>query len=240
MLAWRTMVSHSVCLQLQQLGVRLHEAQWTARNSLGGFSISFFWPALERNQSSKKQQKMRRKMNKKSAAAKQVPTQCATIEKKSSDTDAVKDKPGSNTSPIVAHQPSDSTPVVVPSSPTSSKSQLSPVSPSSSPNLLKCLDVTYERREQGPGVSYKTKDGKEEWTPVVRKKRKARKRCESSESDSDGSKVDVSCSRLVRYEERDETPGLTVFRRGPATWIPIKAAKPKPIATRTRSKTLNI
>ena len=32
----------------------------------------------------------------------------------------------------------------------------------------------------------------------------------SSESDSDGRKVDVSCSRLVRYEVCDETPGLTV------------------------------
>ena len=58
-------------------------------------------------------------------------------------------------------------------------------------------------------------------------------------SDSDGSEVDVSCSRLVRYEERDKTPGLTIFRRGPATWIPIKAAKVEPIAARTRSKTLN-
>ena len=59
------------------------------------------------------------------------------------------------------------------------------------------------------------------------------------ESDSDGSKVDVSCSRLVRYEVRDETPGLAVFRRGPATWIPIKAVAVKPeepIASRTRSK----
>jgi hypothetical protein len=60
-----------------------------------------------------------------------------------------------------------------------------------------------------------------------------------SDSDSDGSEVDVSCSRLVRYEERDQMPGLTVFRRGPATWIPIKAAKIEPIAARTRSKTLN-
>ena len=87
-------------------------------------------------------------------------------------------------------------------------------------------------------MSYKTRDGREEWTPVVRKKRKARRR-ESTENDSDGSEVDVSCSRLVRYEERDDTPGLTVFRRGPATSIPIKAAKPEPIAARTRSKTLN-
>ena len=51
--------------------------------------------------------------------------------------------------------------------------------------------------------------------------------------------MDVSCSRLVRYEVRDETPGLAVFRRGPATWIPIKAVAVKPeepIAARTRSK----
>jgi hypothetical protein len=92
-------------------------------------------------------------------------------------------------------------------------------------------------------VSYKTGDGKDEWTPVVRRKRKPRERrhesSDHSDSDSDGSEVDVSCSRLVRYEERDQTPGLTVFRRGPATWIPIKAAKIEPIAARTRSKTLN-
>ena len=70
----------------------------------------------------------------------------------------------------------------------------------------------YESQEQGPGVSYKTRDGKEEWTPVVRKRRKGRRHVSgSSKSDNDGSKVDVSCSRLVRYEVHDETPGLTVF-----------------------------
>ena len=31
----------SVCLQLQQLGLQLHEAQWTAIYSLGGFSLFF-------------------------------------------------------------------------------------------------------------------------------------------------------------------------------------------------------
>ena len=72
---------------------------------------------------------------------------------------------------------------------------------------------------------------------MVRKKR--RHASESSESDSDGSEVDVSCSRLVKYEECDGTPGLAVFRRGPATWILIKATKPEQIAARTRSKTSN-
>ena len=116
---------------------------------------------------------------------------------------------------------------------------LPPPSSQDSPNLLQCLDVTYESREQGPGVSYKTKEGKEEWTPVVRRRKGRRHVSGSSESNSDGSKVDVSCSRLVRYEVHDETPGLTVFRRGPAIWIPIKAMAvnlEEPIAARTRSK----
>ena len=117
---------------------------------------------------------------------------------------------------------------------------LLPPSSQESPNLLQCLDVTYESREQGPGVSYKTKDDKEEWTLVVRRRKKGRRHVSgSSESDSDGNKVNVSCSRLVRYEVRDETPGLTVFSQGPATWIPIKAVAVKPeepIAARTRSK----
>jgi len=78
------------------------------------------------------------------------------------------------------------------------------------------------------------------WTPEVRRRRKGRRHVSgSSKSDSDGSKVDVSCSRLVRYEVRDETPGLTVFHRGPAIWIPIKAMAvnlEEAIAARTRSK----
>ena len=59
-------------------------------------------------------------------------------------------------------------------------------------------------------VYYKTRDSKEEWTPVVRKRKKGRRHVSgSSESDSDRSKVDVSCSRLVRYKVCDETPRLT-------------------------------
>ena len=52
-------------------------------------------------------------------------------------------------------------------------------------------------------MSYKTRDGKKEWTPrhtSGEKEKRRRHVSESSESDSDGSKVDVSCSSLVRYE----------------------------------------
>ena len=47
----------SMCLQLQQLGLQPHEAQWSARHSLGGFSISFFWPALIKKQPPKNKKK---------------------------------------------------------------------------------------------------------------------------------------------------------------------------------------
>ena len=56
-------VPFSVCLRLQQLGLQLNQAQWTARNSLGGFSVAFFWPALEKNhpQPTKKVKKVKKK-----------------------------------------------------------------------------------------------------------------------------------------------------------------------------------
>ena len=40
--------------------VRCSQAQWTARHFLGGFSISFFWPALEKNQPVKNSKKLKR------------------------------------------------------------------------------------------------------------------------------------------------------------------------------------
>ena len=54
-------VPFSVSLQLQQLGLQLHQAQWTARHSIGGFSISF-WPALDPSKSKppRKQKKVKK------------------------------------------------------------------------------------------------------------------------------------------------------------------------------------
>ena len=52
-------VPFSLCLHLQQLGLQLHQAQWTAGHSLGGFSTSF-WPALEK-QSLKKVKTMKKR-----------------------------------------------------------------------------------------------------------------------------------------------------------------------------------
>ena len=35
-----------VCMCMQGKGLQLGNAQWTARQSNGGFSVTFFWPAL--------------------------------------------------------------------------------------------------------------------------------------------------------------------------------------------------
>ena len=152
-----------------------------------------------------------------------------------------------NHSPTEAynHQCSDSTPTaIVPSVlPSPESCMLPPTSETAhkSPNLTKCLDIVYERRECVPGVSYRTEDGEEGWTPMVNKMRtRSRKSSRTSESGSDesASEIDVSCSRLVKYEKREGAPGLAIYRRGPATWTPIRSAKKTgPIASRTRSKT---
>ena len=109
------------------------------------------------------------------------------------------------------------------------------------PDLAKCLDVGYERRECVPGVSCRTEGGEEGWIPVVKKRRtRSRKSNRSSESGSDesGNKIDVSCSRIVKYEKQEGAPGLTIYCRGPATWTLIRYAKKTgPIASRTWSKT---
>ena len=130
-------------------------------------------------------------------------------------------------------------------SPSPSKSTTTELSPRSQDglDLSKCQDVRYESRDYIPGVNYKSVDGEEGWTPVIRRKRKTVKLRRSSESKSStsGSEVDVSCSRKVEYEKRNEIPGLNIYRRGPVEWTPIQAATctnpVEPIAARTRSKT---
>ena len=265
-------VPFSVCLRLQQLGLELHQAQWTARNSLGGFSISFFWPsALEKNQPTKKVKKVKKRRVKVKSPSTHISPHGPVSYLQATGSDSPK-KLGvvSEGSPIDAHHDKSTRPSPLlsstgpPSSPTESPttppselparpppSETEPLtrSPSAStntspqvPNLSKCQDVRYESRNYMPGVSYKSVDGKDEWTPVIRRKRKTVKlfrNCSESESSGSDSEVDVSCSRKVEYEKRDGIPGLNIYRRGPAIWTPIQAAtKPaEPIAARTRSKT---
>ena len=59
-----------VCVSMQDKGLLLGNAQWTARHSNCGFSVSFFWPALESKQVAtttvvKKSRKRKRRPKKK-------------------------------------------------------------------------------------------------------------------------------------------------------------------------------
>ena len=70
---------------------------------------------------------------------------------------------------------------------------LSPPTSERALDLSKCLDIVYENRDYVPGLSFKTLNGEEGWTPVVRKKRitKTRRAGTSSENESDGSGSEI-------------------------------------------------
>ena len=76
-----------------------------------------------------------------------------------------------------------------------------------------------------------TLDGNETWTPVIKRKRRPRR--SSTEDRSSSSELDVSCSRMVQYQEHNGAPGLSIHRRN-VGWTPIE---PSPVASRTRSRT---
>ena len=176
----------SVSLQLQKLGLQLQQAQWTDRHSLGCFSISFFWPALDSSNSKPpKKQKKVKKPKMKSTAVPLCSNQCTETTMKPSNSSSQGISVDHSLIEARHHQPSDSTPTaIVPSTlPSPELCMLPPTSESAheSPDLTKCLDVVYERRECVPGVSYRTEDGEEGWTPVVKKRRtRSRKSSRSS------------------------------------------------------------
>ena len=199
-----------MCLQLQQLGLQLHEAQWTARHPPGGFSVSFFRPALDNQQPTKKKKK--HKVNK-GNVSKSTTGQSTTSHLKPDDTGSpAKSINVKAQSPIVAHQPPQSEPkpnslqqlssTSMPSNdpPALHVSEAELTSPSdaelsSVPNLSDCEDVKYESCNCTPGVSYRTSEGKEQWIPVIKRKWRKHRVCKNTDSDSSGNEVDVSCSR---------------------------------------------
>jgi hypothetical protein len=67
-------------------------------------------------------------------------------------------------------------------------------------------------------------------TPIVRRKKaKQRVREADTDSGSSGSEVDVSCSRLVEFHQKDAPGRPNIYRRGPTVGS-------TPIALRTRSR----
>ena len=96
------------------------------------------------------------------------------------------------------------------------------------PTYQICEDVKRESRNCTPGVSYKTLNGKKQWTPVVRRKKTKQRVCEmDTDTDDGGSELKwlhVSCARRVELQKKDGQVylhGPEIYRRGPVVWTPI-------------------
>ena len=191
-----------LCMHMQELKLMLNEAQWTAKQSSGGFSVGFFWPAstatagklpyhsvvLKRNKRSRRKKKSN---NGPGSKPRESPNaeEGSTLDLAAHSSSAVP----ANTPPPPPAPPSDAHPVDPVVSDLSSTENDS--SGSDSFGLKSCESVALDIRDV-PGVSF-VKDGEPGWTPVVslskrkREKRKERKKLlslpgsTSSSSDSD-------------------------------------------------------
>ena len=221
----------SVCLQMQQLELSLGKAQWSTRQTCGGFSVSFFWPTspAKSARTSIKKRKRRRKRTKRT----EVGTQCLA---------ANPDAPTSGGLPSSEHV-QDSEPVLINDHPASSNSKADSVNEESfSPelDLAAFRDVVFEEQESNPGVRYMSESGETTWTPVVNRRNRRRARLADPGSDSSDQRNElqstIKSARDVTYQCREGVPGLKI-RKGctssSISWVPIAAT---PVASRTRSR----
>ena len=160
------------------------------------------------------------------------------------------------------HDSKPQTPVASPSMPPVHQDVTSPISPTaphetstsdsgsdseSDIDLLSCTNVSYEKRGDTHGVSYRDSANKCGWTPVVgRRKKKTplpeyvlrrfppHRRAElqrfSSDSESSGpdEPLDFPAKSSVEFAVHNSQPGLHVKTRGAMNWTPI--------ASRTRAR----
>ena len=236
-----------LCLCLQGKELMLETAQWTAKQSNGGFSVTFFWPALRPDSENTAKNLLPKKKSKQRKSEKRM-TQPQNITQKARKAVNHSD---SNTvmTPITSHQsPVKNSAAATPDEPSKPDPTKGISLSETAVDLTSCDQVRFELRNHVPGLS-DTVDGNENWTPVKKKRKQHRKRLNSSNSciddntDSSGSELDITCSRLVEYTPRDGVPGLTVYRRN-SLWTPIKPStsfsySASPVASRTRSRTLN-
>ena len=164
-----------VCIHLQDMGLQFEGAQWTAKQSNTGFSISFFWPVHDCytfgvNLPGKKRKRRRKRARRTSGRA------SGSMGRVEGGKEAGRgpNNMDKNETPIVAHQSSQEC---------SHKQQtdlVSSVSSKDDPNhnaedsvaldLLSCESISYEMCQNIPGVT-NMKDGCEGWTPVVSRNR---------------------------------------------------------------------
>ena len=172
-----------VCIHLQDLGLQFEAAQWTAKQSNTGFSISFFWPVQDRsvfgvNRPGKKRRKRRKKARCTSGwasgsmgrveAGKESDPGVNNVDDRNTPTEAHCSTGSSPSSPSQSHAAMTNQCKVTTDDSKSTTSTCSLSPPTSGPNnvdLTICSKVQFELRDGVPGVTAG-------WTPVIGRRRK--------------------------------------------------------------------
>ena len=176
-----------VCMHLQDKGARFESAQWTAKQTKSGFSVCFFWPVDEVAVTNPRKPKRRRRRPTKVNRRAKSPASVTLNELHPAKAD---ERQVTGTSaPIDAHHPGNTHhSLTAPEESKLERASNLQVPPdheefsdqensSDEVDLVACKPVVYEMRQSTPGVQY-VKDGEQNWTPVVRKKKRRRvKQC---------------------------------------------------------------
>lgn len=160
----------SISYQLQEKGLKLPEALWTAKSSAAGFSVSLFWPSTCETLKKKK----RRKRIKAKSQSKPKETAQAIVNAEPMDKAAI-GLSDSTSTPSEAHHPGASSPAISSVMTSTPDDPLPPVSAMSETpiDLATCSNINFEVRDGQPGVCYTANTGESsEWTPVVGRRRK--------------------------------------------------------------------
>ena len=153
-----------VCFHLQEQGLHLRSANWTARQSSRGFSVCFFWPAQKVITEQGKAKKKRKRRTRKNAS---------TTGHGAADGGAQqwgKHPEGRTSAPIDAHHHVADQPC--PEEPRADCSESDSTEYENTDDdikLVECDPVVVEMRQDTVGVKF-TKEGEEGWTPGGRGK----------------------------------------------------------------------
>ena len=147
-------------------------AQWTMRQSHAGLSISLFWPSSSVKSVPKKRRRRQRKQ----------PAQPRTDSRGCSITEKQPFTPNSNSRPTLQSWEKAGIPDSAHSDITQEQDlSTDPEDPPKhklvdmEPDLTVCENVGFEMRNDVPGLAF-SRDGSQEWTPVVHQKREGRYR----------------------------------------------------------------
>ena len=211
----------SVCMRLQELGLPMSAAQWSTRQTITGFSVSFFWPSSRATVASQLKPRNKRRRRRK---RKRVPTVPNTVV--SASTHDHPPTQGSHSPPLAANTPTNAhqpTPV--------QGTEVPPVPKSPEATVTDCatlLNVSNSSSSSGTSVDEPPSSSAEDdnWTVVSPKKRL---------KGPVGPRVPAPYFRMPSQFWPDEIKKKYLHTR--TAPVPAKSVCQSPISSRTRAKT---